>query len=126
MSITGDMIARVRSLAGVTIEEFGDSAIEVSIAEFPRPDADGYEPSDSDWTPTYDLFRAAADIVDQRAATAAGLYDFDADGAKLSRSQISQQLNILATRLRAKAAPRWCRIIPDETEDDAEKLRGPE
>jgi len=108
-AITAEQIARVRALAGVTETEFGDMAVEAVIAEYPRHDASGRDPSDADWMETYDLFRAAADIVDQRASAVATEYDFQADGASVSRSQKQAQLHKLATRLRARSAPRWYR-----------------
>ena len=44
-------------------------------------------PSDTDWTPTYDLNRGAAEGWRWKAAKLAGDYDFSADGATFSRSQ---------------------------------------
>jgi hypothetical protein len=120
MAITAAEITRVRSLADASVADFSDGTIEYSILLFPVKDADGLLPDDDDWTATYDLYRAAADIVEQRAAKVATRYDTSADGAGLSRSQMQAQLAGLASRLLTRAKPRVSNptIEDDEDEDD--------
>ena len=103
MAITAAQRTRVRVLAGVTSTDYPDATVDLAITEYPIPDSAGLWTDDPDWTATYDLYRAAADIVDQRAANVILQYDVTADGAGLSRSQMQKQLMTLATRLRSRA-----------------------
>jgi hypothetical protein len=119
MAISAADITRVRNLADASVSDFDDDAIEYSIALFSIRDADGAEPAEDDWVETYDLYRAAADIVEQRAAKVATRYDTAADGATLHRSQLQAQLTALAARLLTKARPRVSvPTLPDEDESE--------
>lgn len=51
---------------------------------------------------TYDLYAAAADLLEAWAARAAAEYDFTADGASFHRSQKGQALRTLAGEYRKK------------------------
>jgi len=117
MAVTAAQIARVRALSAAPAADFSDAAIEAVIELYECIDSAGYLPNEDDYTTTYDLYAAAADIVDQRAAAAATLYDTSADGANLSRNQITQNLTALASRLRARAVSRLTRRTIEETED---------
>jgi hypothetical protein len=120
---TAAEIARVRTLVDVTVSDFSDAAVTLAIELYPIRDVDGYVPSDDDWTATYDLYLAAADIAEQRAAKVITQYDTNTDGFAGSRSQMQAQLYALATRLRARArAPVARADIPDPaiTEDEDE------
>lgn len=120
MSVTAAQITRVRKLSGnVSESDFDDDAITDAIELYPKIDSDGLDPADDDWTETYDLYRAAADIVDQRAAAVANQYDQNTDGASLNRSQKFGQLSRLATRLRSRGAPRIARPSLQDTYEDA-------
>ena len=97
MSVTAAQITRVR---GMTFEPAGsssytDDAVTTFIENHPLPDYSGEDPIDIDtgdtntnWTPTYDLNAAAADIWDEKAAAASEKFDVSADGATLHRSQV--------------------------------------
>ena len=119
MAATATQITRVRALAGVTVSDYSDAAVTLAISEYPKIDSAGLDPTDTEWTESYDLYRAAADIVDQRAAGVVEQYDQDSDGAALSRSQKFAQLTRLASRLRARAAPRIARRVLQDTYEDA-------
>ena len=118
MSASATDIARVRVLADVAIADYSDAALTLSIELFPVRDADGYDPDDDDWTATYDLYRAAADIVEQRAAKVATKYDTNTDGASLSRSQLQAQLAALAARLLSRAKPRVVNPTFDDLDEE--------
>lgn len=117
MAVTAAQITRVRSLSAAPAADFSDAAIEDVIELYECIDSAGYLPDEDDYTTTYDIYAAAADIVDQRAAAAATLYDTSADGANLSRNQITQNLTALASRLRARAVSRLTRRTIEETAD---------
>jgi len=54
-------------------------------------DSAGRMPSDAAWVPTWDLNRGAAEGWRWKASkAAAAMYDFSADGASYSRSQIAE------------------------------------
>lgn len=120
MAVTAADIARTRTLSAAPVADFSDAAISAVIALYPKRDAAGLRPDETGWAETYDLYRAAADIVDQRAATAAPLYDTNADGANLSRSQVHAQLLALGTRLRSRASA-LLTMQPLEITTDAEE-----
>lgn len=121
---TAAQIARVRALSDASATDFNDASITASIELFPVYDSGGYAPTDDDWTATYDLYRAAADIVEQRVAKLATRYDVIADGASMYRSQMQDQLRRLAYRLLAKSKPRFSNPVFDDdsatTEEDDE------
>jgi len=60
---------------------YSDAAIEERIVENPLPDSAGVSPGATGWVSTYDLYLAAANIWNEKAAILAGRYDFTADGA---------------------------------------------
>ena len=127
MSVSAADIARTRALSAAPVADYSDAAISAIIALYPKYDSAGLAPDDEDWTETYDLYRAAADIADQRAAAVATLYDVSADGAGLSRSQIQAQLYALGTRLRSRASAVLTRSRiedTDTTDDDDEEGNG--
>jgi hypothetical protein len=53
-----------------------------------RPDADGLDRSDADWTPTWDLNAAAAEGWARKASKAAANFNFAEDGQRFDRAQI--------------------------------------
>lgn len=120
MAVTSTQIARVRSLANVTAADYDDTAVTQVISYYSIVDADGYFPTDDDWTETYDLYRAAADIVEQEAAKVAKQYDMNADGATLNRSQIAEGLYTLAARLRQRGSVQLIPAPQETTEDEDE------
>lgn len=116
---TAAQITRVRALADASVADFTDAKITLAIEEYPRNDSTGLHPDETDWTATYDLYRAAADIAEQRAAKVATQYDTSADGATLTRSQIQDQLYALAVRLRSRGAAKASyAIIEDNSDSD--------
>jgi len=127
MAITATDIARVRALSQAAVADFSDATISAIIALYPSVDSAGNIPTDTGYTETWDLYRAAADIVDQRAAAAAPRYDTSADGASLSRSQIYEHLMMLGTRLRARASalitvrPNQTTYTDEDVDDDDEE-----
>ena len=127
MAVSAADIARTRALSAAPVADYSDAAISAIIALYPKYDSTGLAPDDEDWTETYDLYRAAADIADQRAAAVATLYDVSADGAGLSRSQVQAQLYALGTRLRSRASAVLTRALIEDTnttDDDDEEGNG--
>ena len=101
MAATAAMIARVRRLADeATADTYTDSEIATYIEQYPRNDSDGNEPTDTDWTATYAVKLAAADLWEEKAAALAGQYDFAADGGQYTRSQAYKHAMQMAARYR--------------------------
>lgn len=104
MAATADQIARVRRMVGEPTEaDYSDALITEYIERYPLVDARGEDPliestttpgtleENPDWTATYDLNAAAADIWAEKAAPLAGDYNFSADGARYDRSSAYEQ-----------------------------------
>jgi hypothetical protein len=53
-----------------------------------RPDEDGLDRSDADWTPTWDLNAGAAEGWARKASKAASNFNFAEDGQRFDRAQI--------------------------------------
>jgi hypothetical protein len=76
-------------------------------------DEDGYEPDEDEWTETYDLNAAAADIWDEKAAALVGRIDFNSDGGQFSASQFYEQAKRQAQFYRSKSRPKGIVLKPD-------------
>ena len=123
MAVTQANIDRVRSLTGVTVTDFDDEAIEAVIELYACVDADGLSPDDVDWAARYDLYRAAADITEQRVTAYLLQYDTTADGATMARSQMVRQLREHAQALRSHGYALVAERPNDDTttEDDEDE-----
>lgn len=110
MALTVADLARLRRMVAEPTDASGytDSVLTAAAERCPLPDVDGHDPDHVDWTATYDLAAAAADVWTEKAAGLAGGYDFSADGASFSRSQAYGQAQQQATywRSRRAAVPR--------------------
>lgn len=53
-----------------------------------RPDVDGFDYSDAEWTPTWDLDAAAAEGWRRKAGLAAARFNFAEDSQRFDRAQI--------------------------------------
>jgi len=124
--VTAAHLAELRRLvAEPTTTTYSDELLGKYIVIYPLPDGLGYWPVDVGfgtigWTPTYDLHCAAADIWLEKAAAAAALYDFSADGGNFSRSQISDRYMKQVAYHRARRAPQSAtlRKYPNEVRGD--------
>jgi hypothetical protein len=106
MAATANDIAAVR--LGLEIPEgkaadFTDALLAGFIEAHPVNDAAGRRPTDSSWQPTYDLNAATADLWSLIAASVSSLYDFGADGATFSRSQVYEHARRMQRHFQGKA-----------------------
>lgn len=123
MSCSADDIAQVRRMvseSGTTT--YSDSLLAEIIEKYPKIDADGYLPTDDDWTDTYDLNAAAAQVWGEKAAALTMNFDFSADGASFSRSQEFQMATRMAVFYRSRRNVRGLRMISSPKETDTESL----
>lgn len=104
MSYTTAQINKLRRLTAEpsTSEVYTNTVLEGVLDEF-----DG------------DLYAAAAEIWDEKAAAVSGNYDFEADGGKFSRSQMAAQYMANANKYRAMAG---FDIDPEELISDDESI----
>lgn len=102
MSATAEMIARVRLIVNEPTDDgnYTDELITAHIERYPCLDERGERPytytsdappeqdPNTNWIPTYDLYRACADIWFQKAAGVAEQFDFGSDDQSFKRQQI--------------------------------------
>lgn len=97
-------IAGVRRLvAEPTDEVYDDATIREYLKRYPLRDEEDRTPDDSAWAGRWDWYAAAADIWEEKAAAYVGGFDFSADGASFSRSQVYNQMLVQARRCRSHA-----------------------
>lgn len=121
MAASAEQIGWLRlRVAEPTPETYSDSALAAYIEAHPLTDPAGYQPflsdgltANDDWTPTYDLAAAAADVWAEKAATLAGGYDFSADGGSFKRSQAYEMALRQERRWSAKRASSSHRVRVD-------------
>ena len=110
----GTAAADIARLRRMVVESgtatYSDALLGSVIARYPLPDAAGEWPTlvsgsvNTDWTGTYDLANAAADIWDEKAGTVAAYFDFQADGARFDKSQVYDHYTKEARKWRSRRA----------------------
>lgn len=88
---------------------YTDGDLQAIIARYALVDAEGLQPTETDWIGTWDLNRAAAEVWAEKAAAVASDYDFIADGGNFNRSQVYAQYMATSRRYMAQ---RSCTAIP--------------
>lgn len=104
MTASAEQVARLRRMVNEpTTETYSDEIVAEYIERYPLEDGRGEYPwvesetnpgtleENPDWTATYDLNAAAADLWAEKAAITAQDFDFEADGGKYTRSQAYRQ-----------------------------------
>ena len=134
MTATAEQVARLRRMineSGETV--YTDGILAEYIERYPLLDALGHEPyvesetspgtleANEDWTATYDLNAAAAEIWAEKAAALASEFDFSAGGQSFQRSQgyqmMMQQSRYYRSRRAIGTVRAWSAPRPDEDED---------
>lgn len=126
MAATADQIARLRRMVAEPTEDtYSDEALADAIERYPLEDARGEGPwvestttpgtleANPDWSPTYDLQQAAADVWEEKAAPYAASFDFSDAGQSFSRSQVYQFMMGRARYHRSRRAPRTITLRPE-------------
>jgi hypothetical protein len=123
MAASAEQIAELRrKVAEPTTEAYSDSALAAYIERYAVTDSDGYEPDEADWTATYDLNAAAAEVWEEKASAVAADYTVIADGAVMTRSQRYEQYAKQAKRYRSRSRIRSIRIRREHpNESDVER-----
>lgn len=119
MSATATQIATVRRLTNeTTTATYDDDAITAFIEAHPLVDSEGFSPDQDNWTATYDLNAAVADIWEEKAAARADKFDFIADGGNYSRSQAFEMAMKQARHFRSRRSIKTIEMEPTPKEDD--------
>lgn len=126
MSATDAQIARLRRMVGeADSTTYEDDDLADYIEAHPLEDARGEGPwvesesdpgtleENPDWTATYDLNAAAADVWEEKAAGHAPNYDFSADGGNYSRSQAYEQAMKQARYFRSRRSVKTITMRPE-------------
>lgn len=127
--ITSDMLLELRRKAGeVSGNNYSDSQLTAYLARYPLIDVNGRQwyldpqymtgsgstaqPTvllNPVWIPTFDVNSAAADVWQEKAASLVNNYDFSAEGASYSRSQMYEHAMAQARYFRGRRAPSFQR-----------------
>jgi hypothetical protein len=125
--VTAAQIAQLRRLiAEPTTTTYSDALLIDAIMLYPHMDEygetqyddDGY--INADWTPTYDLNAAAADVWNEKASAVAHRVDFSADGGKYSMSNQFEQYMKQARYFRSRRMPSTARMVKSPQEWDSQ------
>ena len=135
MAATAAQVARIRRMVNEPTEtDYDDDLVEDYIERYPLVDARGEDPwvestttpgtleENDDWTATYDLAAAAADIWSEKAAALAGDFDFSADGGNYSRSQAYEQYMKQSRYWRARRSAVTMTMVPVPLAQGTEEL----
>lgn len=89
MTLPATDLNTLRRMIGETSSSvYTDPVLQALADKYTLLDANGAEPADEGWVPTYDLNAIAADVWAEKATAVQRYYDFQADGARYSQSQL--------------------------------------
>ena len=100
-----------RMIAEPTTDTYTDVDLDLYVQNYPTLDADGNAPDEVAWVASYDLHAAAAAIWEEKAALKAEYFDFSADGATSSRSQVYAQCMKMARYHNARRQPGTIQVV---------------
>jgi len=113
-----------RMIAESTTTTYNDILLTTYIEKYPHIDQFGELPMDdyglvnANWTATYDLAAAAADVWEEKAGTVIGKFDFSANGGQYSQSQQYDQYMKQCRYYRARRMPSTIMLIKYPTESE--------
>ncbi|AZF90296.1 MAG: hypothetical protein BPHS0_10 [Phage 5P_3] len=104
MAATAAQRAQLRRMVNEpTTIIYSDDVLDDYIERYPLVDDAGLGSDETGWVAAYDLYAAAADIMYEKAATAAAKVDFGADGGQFSLSQQQRAYLLLAEQYRGQS-----------------------
>lgn len=131
MTATSDQIEQLRRMtAEPTQDTYSDSDMATYLERYPLLDEQGKRPytlssnsppereTNDAWIPTYDIYAAAGDIWEEKAAAVASLYDFKADGGDYARSQRYEQYMKMARSNRSRRSSKTMTLVKWPEEDN--------
>jgi len=105
---SGDLERFRRMVAEPGTATYSDSALVTTISRYPLPDVSGEWPlltsgsANTDWTATYDLANAAADVWSEKAVAFVGYFNFTADGATFNKKEVLENYERQARKWRSR------------------------
>lgn len=125
--VTAAQISQLRRMTGEpTTTTYSDATLTAYIETYPHIDQYGESPLDdygvanADWTPTYDLAAAAANVWEEKAGAVASKFDFSANGGSYTQSQQFEQYMKQCRYYRARRMPSTALLVksPQESTSD--------
>lgn len=97
---------RLKAMTSASTEPtLSNTEIDALLTQYSLEDADGLDPSDDSWTPTYNIRAAAAEGWRWKAGRCANLVSADLDGDRLSSNQIFDHCNEMIKKYAGAASP---------------------
>jgi hypothetical protein len=127
MTVTFAQLSQLRRMVGEPLSTtYTDAILTTYIERYPHIDQYGEQPLDAygeanaDWTATYDLAAAAADVWEEKAALVVGKFDFSANGGSYNQSQQYDQYMKQCRYYRSRRMPSTINTVkhPQETAFD--------
>jgi hypothetical protein len=131
MTVTDAMLAKLRRTCALSDDDatYTDDILTEIIEEHKCFDDNGEDPTyldkstepptvtDNDnWIPTYDLYAAAADVWEEKAATLQSNFDFSADGGNYKTSQAHDNALKMAAKCRSRSRVKTIDLIKNPKE----------
>jgi hypothetical protein len=126
--VTAAQISQLRRMVAEPLSvPYTDPILIAYIEKYPHIDAYGESALDewgvanADWTPTYDLAAAAADVWEEKASGVAAKFDFAANGGNYSQSQQYKQYMKQCRHYRARRLPSTMTLVKSPRETTADE-----
>lgn len=87
------------------VPKLTDGEIDDLLARSSKTDADGLDPDEAGWTPTYNLRAAAKEGWQVKMGRAAELQSTDLDGDRMSANQVFDHCSAMVKRYSLAASP---------------------
>ena len=91
--------------AAATEPLLSDLEIDNLLTQFSIVDADGYDPTEVEWTPTYNLRAAACEGWRWKMGKCSDLVSTDLDGDRMSSNQLFDHCERMARKYASAASP---------------------
>lgn len=89
MTVSADNLSDLRRMVNEpTQSPYTDAILTRYLERYPLVDDTGKEIGEDGWTAGYDLHAAASEVWEEKASLVQMYYDFQADGARYSQSQL--------------------------------------
>lgn len=114
--VLADDIARLRRLINEPTETYySDTALTDYLTRNQCIDSAGRRPyaNDPNYVTTHDVYRAAAEVWDEKAALSSAEFDYSGDGSNLSLSQLHDHALKQAAFCRSRSMPRVIMPVRD-------------
>lgn len=124
MTIAPADISRLRRMVNepTDVNGYDDDTIAAYISSWKAFDSEGRSFDENDWTETYDLHAAAADIWEEKAATVSAKHDFSADGASFSANQMYTNFMEMSEHHRSRQKPTSKKTVSRPLENSSADL----